>query len=147
VAGLTPAFPFGHGLSFTEFAYADLRLVADGSSARRAEPSDWAEPRAAQVAHNVSFVLTNTGARDGVAVPQLYLGFPPASGEPPKVLRHFTKLALRPGEQRTVTFVMRPHDLQIWDVSSHGWSTPQGEFTLLVGASSADIRLQAPLQR
>jgi len=135
-AGIAPAFPFGHGLSYTTFKFSDLQLAA----ASPALPGDQVG-----MAREASFVLTNTGVRDGIAVPQLYIAFPPTSGEPPKVLRHFAKVNLRAGEQTRLRFTLQPHDFQVWDEAQHGWASPTGQYTVLVGASSADIRLQAPL--
>lgn len=91
--------------------------------------------------------LANTGPRAGVEVAQLYLAFPPTAREPPKVLRRFVKLVLGAGERARVAFTLLPSDFEIWDVGSHGWASPAGEYTVMVGASSADIRLRAPLSR
>jgi len=119
-----PAFPFGHGLSYTSFAYAELTV--QGLS--------------------VNFTVTNTGDIDGAEVAQLYLAFPSAAGEPPKVLRRFAKVNLMPGEHQTVSFTLKDADVSIWDTGVHGWRKVAGEYGVLVGSSSRDVRLQGQMQ-
>ena len=123
--GLAPAFPFGHGLSYTAFSYADLAIEAGGRA--------------------ITFTLTNEGARAGAEVAQLYLEFPAAAGEPPRVLKRFVKSAtLAPGESQAIVFeALDPgFDLAIWDEHTHGWRGVKGEFGVLIGSSSRDIRLK-----
>ncbi|MDA3630719.1 glycoside hydrolase family 3 C-terminal domain-containing protein [Saccharopolyspora sp. WRP15-2] len=125
-AGIEPAFPFGHGLSYTEFEYADLRV--DGMTATAS--------------------VTNAGDRRGFAVPQLYLGLPSPSAEvrqPPKQLKGFRKIALEPGETAEVTFELTERDLSYWDETSKSWRIAPGRVAVLVGESSRDIRLTAEL--
>jgi hypothetical protein len=76
---------------------------------------------------------------------ELYLGFPPAAQEPPKVLRGFKLVRLEAGASAQVTIPLRQRDLSIWDVAAHSWRVPTGKFTAMVGASSCDIRLNATL--
>lgn len=123
--GVTPRFCFGHGLSYTNFSYTDLNIAVahEGSAA------------------SVSLTLTNTGSLAGHETPQLYIGFPENTGEPPKVLRSFQQVHLGAGESQSVTLSLDMVDLSIWDVTKHQWSQPDGEFTAMVGASSCDIRL------
>jgi beta-glucosidase len=130
-AGVAPAFPFGHGLSYTTFGYSGLVVVpgAPGSGATAV----------------VTFVVTNTGGRPGAEVPQLYVTYPPGAGEPPLSLRGFTKVLLQPGQGANVTLPLSPVDLSVWDVGTHGWAPVPGKFLLSVGASSRDIRLQGAL--
>lgn len=123
--GLEPAFPFGHGLSYTTFGYSSLAIDAAKKS--------------------VSFTLTNTGAVPGAEVAQLYLRFPPTAGEPPQVLKRFIKSdLLAPGASQAIAFeAFDPDfDLAIWDEDVHGWKRVAGEFGVLVGSSSRDIRLK-----
>lgn len=125
----TPAFPFGMGLSYTTFAYQDLRLDrASHSSGAVAE---------------VSFRVTNTGERAGAAVPQLYLGLPslPADVQPPLALKRFSKVFLLPGKSATVTFDLTPQDLAYWQTSESKWSVAPGCYSVGVGSSSADLPL------
>lgn len=117
---LTPAFPFGHGLSYTSFLYSNLSAHANG----------------------VSACVTNTGPVAGTEVPQLYLAFPPAAGEPPLQLKGFQKVTLQPGASECVTFPLRPRDVCVYSEAAHAWVSQPGTFGALVGASSRDIRLK-----
>jgi hypothetical protein len=122
---VTPLFPFGFGLSYTTFGYSNLTVSA-------VSPSGQVQ---------ISFDLTNTGGRTGAEVPQLYLGFPAAAGEPPKLLKGFQKISLSPGQTQHVTFNLNWEDLANWDATARGWIVTLGQFQVLVGASSRDIRL------
>lgn len=118
------AHPFGHGLSYTEFAYSGLTVAVDGTDIQ------------------VGATVTNTGARGGREVVQLYVGDPEASvARPPAELRGFTKITLLPGESRTVAFTLGARDLSFWSVADGGWLVEPGEFEIAVGASSRDLRL------
>ncbi|WP_199740214.1 beta-glucosidase [Saccharopolyspora rhizosphaerae] len=117
-----PAFPFGHGLSYTSFGYSDL------------EVSDT----------EVSVVVTNTGARTGHAVPQLYLGLPSPREDvpqPPRQLKGFTKLTLEPGRSASVTFTLTDRSLAYWDQLAGRWTVAAGNYRVEVGESSRDIRV------
>jgi beta-glucosidase len=123
----TPRFAFGHGESYTVFAYADLSI--DSTSA------------APNVV--VSWTVANSGARDGKEVAQLYVAFPAAAGEPPWQLRGVRALQLAAGGGPTAANVtLTPRDLSIWDVGAHAWALQHGGFGVAVGASSRDFRLQ-----
>lgn len=113
---LAPAFPFGHGLSFSEFTLSGLDVTNAGVSAN----------------------LTNTGKVAGAAVVQLYLGFPKAVGEPPKQLKGFHKQLVQPGQSMRVTFALSARDRSIWDVATHKWVEVDGPFQVSVGLSSRD---------
>src|SRR5204862_7655349 len=76
------------------------------------------------------------------AVPQLYLGYPQAAGEPPRQLRGFQKVSLRPGESRRVTFPLDSRSFSHWDTAAGNWTITPGCYDVLVGASSRDIREQ-----
>ncbi|WWD17832.1 hypothetical protein CI109_102275 [Kwoniella shandongensis] len=86
----------------------------------------------------VSVDVTNVGDVNGCEIPQLYLAYPPAAGEPPKVLRDFARLNLDPGETKTAYFNLSRYDVSIWDVVTQAWVVPDGEFGLIVGRSSMD---------
>ena len=122
---VSPLFPFGYGLSYTTFGYSNLTVSA-------VSPSGQVQ---------IGFDLTNTGSRTGAEVPQLYLAFPPAAGEPPKLLKGFQRISLSPGQTQHVTFNLDWEDLANWDATARGWIVTPGVFTALVGASSRDIRL------
>jgi beta-glucosidase len=131
-ANIAPLFPFGYGLSYTTFRYADLRV--SGSL----RPGGTVTVRA-----NV----TNTGARAGAEVAELYLHDPhPRIDKPVRELKGFNKVTLQPGETKTVTFTLTPRDLAYFDVPGKGWRADAGVYEVQVGASSRDIRLRAPLR-
>lgn len=89
----------------------------------------------------VSFRVQNTGALAGNEVSQLYLGFPAAYDEPPKVLRGFARTMLGHGQGKMVTIPLRQKDVSVWDVVSQQWVVAKGEFTVMVGSSSRAIHL------
>jgi beta-glucosidase len=118
-----PRFPFGHGLSYTTFRYGDLVVRPD----------------------SVQATVTNTGARAGVAVPQLYLGLP-SPGEdvpqPPRQLKGYQKLRLAPGESTRVTFPLSSRSLAYWDEGGGAWKVAPGCYKVTVGGSSRDGALR-----
>jgi beta-glucosidase len=119
--GIAPLFPFGYGLSYTRFAFSGLRVSSssvDGTSDVR-----------------VSAVVTNTGHRAGSEVAQLYLGFPPASGEPPRQLAGYQRVSLAPGQSARVSFVVTPQQMSWW--GGTGWTQTAGRYQVYVGDSSA----------
>jgi beta-glucosidase len=127
-----PLYPFGHGRSYTTFAYADLRI--EPAAIR---PQDTAE---------VSVQVKNTGSRAGDEVVQLYVRDPFASvPRPLKELRGFLRVPLAPGESRTLRFPLTGKDLAFWDSKAHAWRVEDGLFDIAIGSSSADIRVQGSL--
>ncbi|VVJ19922.1 Beta-glucosidase (EC [Amycolatopsis camponoti] len=127
--GKTPLFPFGHGLSYTTFAFSGLsvRNTGDGATA--------------------TFTVRNTGKRAGAEVAQLYLGFPAAAGEPPRQLKGFSRVELAPGQARRVTIDLDVRDFSVWDTGRHAWRPVRGGFTVQVGDSSRSLPLRVPLTR
>lgn len=124
----TPRYPFGHGLSYTQFAYANLTLSTEEVKAN--------EPIC------ISFDLTNIGDRAGDAVPQLYLRDRYASViRPERELAGFVRVTLRPGEMKHITFTVQPSQMAFPDEDGL-WHVEKGEFDVMIGASSADIRLE-----
>ena len=115
----TTGFPFGHGLSYTTFSYSQLKTSAN----------------------SVSCIVANTGTMAGAEVVQLYLRFPTSAGEPPNQLKGFHKVRLQPGEQVEVMFHLTKRHFSIWNPEHRGWTMVVGEFDILVGSSSRDIRL------
>ena len=131
----TPLFPFGYGLSYTRFAYSGLQITPQQVPGGGPDPVTARNGSGRQV--TVSARVTNTGRVTGSDVVQLYLGDPPAAGEPPRQLKGFSKVTLRPGQSTKVRFVLTAHDLSYWDSTASGWSVPAGQFGVYVGDSSA----------
>jgi beta-glucosidase len=124
------SYPFGHGLSYTSFGYANLTATVSG----RADNGN--------LAVTVTCTVTNTGDRRGKEVVQLYVGDPEASvARPVRELKAFTKVDLEPGDAATVEFTLTARDLSYWSPSARDWVLEGGAFELTVGASSRDIRL------
>jgi beta-glucosidase len=121
---LTPLFPFGYGLSYTSFAFGDLRVTPPQLAGRGA------------LVH-VTARVTNTGRVAGTEVAQLYLGDPAAAGEPPRQLKGFQRVTLGPGQSGVVSFTLDAHDLSYWNDAANGWVVPPGGFRVYVGDSSA----------
>ena len=120
-------YPFGHGLSYTTFAYSNLKVTP-----ARQTPGG---------SITVRFDLKNTGAREGDEVAQLYTRDPVSSVTTyGKNLRGFERVHLKPGETRNVAFTLKPEDFALWDRSMRFVVEP-GAFRVMVGSSSEDIRL------
>ena len=125
-----PMFPFGFGLSYTNFAYSNLEVSP--------ATGDLSKPV------TVSFDLKNSGAVAGAEVAQLYVGDAHASlPRPVKELKGFARVSLQPGESRRVTLTLDRRAFSFYDVNKKGWSAEPGSFAIYVGSSSADIRLQS----
>lgn len=120
---LTPLFPFGYGLSYTDFAYSDFS-VRSGRTL------------------SASFAVTNTGQVAGYAVPQIYLGLN-GRGEAPTRLIGFSKILLSPGQTRTVTIKADPRLLANFDGAADKWKIVGGTYQVLLGSSSAKIEQTA----
>ena len=126
---IEPLFPFGHGLSYTQFDYSDLRLSSERISDRD------------QL--RVSATITNTGDRRGKEVVQFYVADPEASVQrPEKELKGFVKLELAPGESRVVSLALSARDFSFYSTRHEQWLAESGDFDILLGASSRDIRLR-----
>ena len=125
-----PLFPFGHGLSYTTFEYSNLKLSTD----------HFAEQDGLDVSLNVS----NTGKRAGQEIVQLYVHDLQSNlVRPEKELKAFCKVALAAGETKTVSFHLDKEAFWYYDPAKGGWIVEPGEFEIIVGASSRDLRLHA----
>lgn len=117
-------YPFGYGLSYTTFAYSDLKVNAD----------------------KVTFTLTNTGSVAGAEIAQLYVAKPDAAVfRPAKELKGFTKVFLKAGESKTITIPLDDKTFRYWNVATDSWEVEGGSYQLLVGANVQDIRLTAEI--
>ncbi len=125
-------YPFGHGLSYTEFAYRDLALS-------RVEMEEGGRL-------TVSLKVKNVGSRAGKEVVQLYVAdHTGAAARPPKELKNFVKVELQPGEEKTVSMELDTRSFAWYQAEIHDWYAASGEYEILVGASSQDIRLRGIL--
>jgi beta-glucosidase len=125
------SYPFGHGLSYTTFAYTGLDATIAGSA--------WD----GDLSITVSCTVTNTGGRRGKEVVQLYVGDVEAQvARPVRELRNSVKVDLEPGASESVTFTLDERDLSYWSTAEHRWLLEPGAFHLELGASSRDIRLR-----
>ena len=123
-ASSEPTWVFGHGLSYTSFAYSNLKV--ERPTYRLGEPV------------KVSVDLTNSGRRTGDEVAQLYIRQKwGTSARPVRELRGFQRVALKPGEKRTLQFTLRPEDLRYWSAATRDWVQDETAFDVWVGGSSA----------
>ena len=122
--GVQPAYSFGHGLTYTTFEYSDIAV----------KPS--------QNGYDVTFTLSNTGQYDAAEVAQVYVGeVNPTVLRPSKELKTYKKVFLKAGESQQVNVHLPKSAFAFYDVDSHDWKVNPGEFNIMVGASSSDIRL------
>lgn len=129
-----PAFyPFGHGLSYTDFKYGKASASAKTISGDQSL--------------TITVPVSNTGSVEGKEVVQLYIGDESASVlRPLKELKGFEKISLKPGEEKAVTFTVKPDDLKFYDDKTGSWRAEPGKFKAYIGSSSADIRATVPFE-
>ncbi|QRK09289.1 glycoside hydrolase family 3 C-terminal domain-containing protein [Archangium violaceum] len=130
---ITPLFPFGFGLSYTTFAYSELTFSAP--SIKDTETL------------TVQLKVRNTGKVAGKEIVQLYVREDrPVVSRPDKELKAFTKVALEPGEEKTVSFTLKQRDFAYYNTALHRWVVNPGRFDILVGGSSRDLPLRKHVQ-
>ena len=123
-------FPFGYGLSYTDFEFSNLRLSANTITD--------------QDLLTVTVTVKNTGDRAGKAVIQLYVGDKESSVfRPVRELKGFEKISLQPGEAKDVSFTLDKRAFAYWNTELHDWTVEPGDFTIEIGRSSRDIALDA----
>jgi len=128
-----PLFPFGHGLSYTDFEYSDLQVAPARVAA--GEPV------------TVTMRLRNSGSRPGAEVVEVYLHQAQASEErPPKELKAFRRVTLAAGETQTVKLTLAPDAMSFYSAARHDWVREPGQFEVLAGSSSRDIRLRTSFE-
>ncbi|KAK1671332.1 glycoside hydrolase family 3 domain-containing protein [Colletotrichum godetiae] len=121
-SGIEPLFPFGHGLTYSNFSLFGLEVSSNDSA----------------VLSRVT--LSNQGNTKAKEVVQLYVGFPEAAKEPPKLLRAFQKVEVEPGESKAVELLVKTDDLMVWNAFTEDWMFVEGEYEVLVGFSAGNIQ-------
>ncbi|KAF7522220.1 hypothetical protein G7054_g12210 [Neopestalotiopsis clavispora] len=121
-SGVEPLFPFGHGLTYSNFSLHCSTVSANDSAV------------------TVSTTLKNEGSVDARQVVQLYVGYPEAANEPPKLLRAFQKVEVVAGGSALVELVVQKEDLMVWSEEAQGWTFVNGDYECMLGFSAGDIR-------
>ena len=122
---IKPLFPFGYGLSYTTFSYSNVNAVSHG------------------YCYEITFKIKNTGKREGVEIPQLYVHDPDKTIiSPVKELKRFDRIKLLPGETKDVRFLLMKNDFAHYDAGEEKWITHPGTYDVMIGSSSRDIKLQ-----
>jgi beta-glucosidase len=130
---IEPLFPFGFGLSYTTFEYSDIQIAKD--QYKGSEPV------------SITLTVKNTGKVDGAEVVELYVNDPVSSlPRPPKELKAFSKVYLKVGECKEVKFTLNENAFHFYNPEKKRWVVEPGDFNILIGSSSRDIRLQKKIQ-
>lgn len=134
-SGVEPLFPFGHGLTYSNFSLGEIAVTRDsgGSSSEN------------KTSVSVTATLKNEGLVEARQVVQLYVGCPEPAHEPPKLLKGFEKVALRAGESTLVELRVNLDDLRVWDTGADGWVFVNGTYDFMLGFSAGDITLRQEL--
>lgn len=130
-------FPFGYGLSYTDFTYSNMKVTVNGKNATDVDVIKETDEIV------VSADITNTGNCDGAEIVQLYIKNPVVYEiRPEKELRDFAKVFLKAGETKTVTFMLNARAFSYYETRIHDWYAESGDYEILLASSSRDIRLQ-----
>ena len=116
----TPLFPFGHGLSYTTFAYSGMSVTD----------------------RTVTLTVKNTGRRAGAEIAQVYVALPDAAAEPPRRLVAWERVVLAPGESKTIALTVDPLFLSVFDSQKDDWKIVPGDYTFFAGPSSRNLPLK-----
>lgn len=136
---IEPAYHFGHGLSYTSFDYNNLNI-------HQHLISDNLDQNISETIAEVSFTITNTGSRAGSEIAQLYITAEDSQvRRPVKELKGFDKIDLNPGQSKEISFEISASDLAYYEPEITGWLIEPGNYQVLVGSSSSDIRLNAEI--
>jgi beta-glucosidase len=122
---ITPLFPFGYGLSYTNFSFSNLNVGGFNANGQA----------------TVTATITNTGSKAGADVAQLYVGDPAASQDPPEQLKGFQRVTLNPGQSTTVSFPLTIHALADWSGTDNQWEAQAGTYSIKVGDASNNLPL------
>lgn len=128
---IKPLFPFGYGLSYTTFRYSGLHV-------RRA--------RGAKCGFRAGLDVTNTGKVAGADVVEVYLSYPKSAGEPERILRGFTRIALSPGQSKHVEVSLAGRSFSVWSDKNADWQRVPGKYLVSVGGSSENLPLKARIE-
>jgi beta-glucosidase len=135
-ANITPLFPFGFGLSYTNFSFQNLAVT----------PATFSFTTNPTQTVTVTLSVTNTGLVAGAEVVQLYLGMPStAVPEPPKSLQAFQKILLQPGQTLPVQLTLNKRSFSYWDILSNSWKVVPGTYQIMLGNSSRNVLLQSQI--
>lgn len=134
---IQPLFPFGHGLTYSDFSLSEISLRASSSAST-----------SFQIASSIicTSVLYNNGAVDAKEVVQLYVSYPAAANEPPKLLKAFKKVELKAGQRMEIVLSVEKDYLNVWDEVIEDWKFINGEYIFFLGFSAADLRLEAKIK-
>ena len=133
--GIAPLFPFGHGLTYSEFELSGQSVTIIGQESGNATTESV----------KVCATLENVGKVAARQVVQLYVAYPEEAMEPPKLLKAFQKYALEAGESTAAKLTVAKEDLKVWDSESKNWQLVRGEYTFMLGFSTEDIRVEKSL--
>lgn len=133
--GIAPLFPFGHGLTYSEFELSGQSVTTIGQESGNATTESV----------KVCATLENVGKVAARQVVQLYVAYPEEAMEPPKLLKAFQKYALEAGESTAAELTVAKEDLKVWDSESKNWQLVRGEYTFMLGFSTENIRVEKSL--